>query len=378
MQFPIETEALVVEAAGGDFEMRRIVIDELKPDEVLVEMKYSGVCHTDFLLQDGSLGGLIEFPAIAGHEGAGIVRAIGSQVKDQSLKVGDPVLLSFTACGKCEPCRERKLSKCSLFPFVNLAATRWPDGSASAKLLDGRPVGGQFFGQSSFARISAVHEKCVVKCPDPDQMSIYAPMGCGYQTGAGAVFNVLKPKPSQTIALFGVGSVGSAALMAAASLGLKQIIGVDLVNRKLTLAKSLGATHVINPSKLQMSVAEEIKTVTGGRGVDFAIDTTGIPKVIEQMLDSLAFGGTAASVGAPPKGATVTLDAGAFFSTFKNWVTITEGDSYPPEFIPRLIELHREGKFPVDKISKVYPVEEFKKAVADMEAGVVIKPIIQL
>lgn len=280
-------------------------------------------------------------------------------------------------------------SKCNVFPFVNLAATRWPDRSASAKLPDGRPVGCQFFGQSSFARMSAVHERSVVRCPYPDGMSIYAPMGCGYQTGAGTVLNVLKPKPYQTIALFGVGSVGSSALMAAAMLGLQGIIGVDLVPQKLTLAKSLGATHAINPSELSVSVVEEIKNVTGGRGVDFAIDTTGVPKVIEQMLDSLAFGGTAASVGVPPAGAKVTLDASAFFSTFKNWVTVPEGDAYPPEvvtplppltrrsadsrlqFIPRLIELHREGKFPVDKISKVYPVEEFKQAVADMEAGIV-------
>lgn len=248
--------------------------------------------------------------------------------------MGDPVLLSFTACGTCEPCRENRVSRCGVFPSMNLAATRWPDGSTSAKLLDGRPVGGQFFGQSSFARLSAVHERSVVKCPYPDDLAVYAPMGCGYQTGAGAILNILKPKPYQSVAIFGVGSVGFAALMAAASLGVKQIIAIDIVDQKLSLAKSLGATHVINPSKRQVSSAKEIKDLTGGLGVDFAIDTTGAPRVIEAMLDCIAHGGIAASIGAPPRGEKISVDVGAFFATFKSWVSVSEGDSFPPEVVP--------------------------------------------
>jgi Zn-dependent alcohol dehydrogenase len=289
----------------------------------------------DLLMQNGHLKSILQYPAIAGHEGAGIIRAIGSHVQNQSLREGDPVLLSFTWCSNCNPCKEQNPARCEAFPLINIPATRWPDGSSSAKLAaDGRPVGGQFFGQSSFSRFSAVHEKCIVKCPYPDDLSlsIYAPMGCGYQTGAGAVLNILKPKPWQTMAIFGVGSVGFAALMAAASLKPKQIIAVDLVEGKLALAKSLGATDVINPStQIQVDTVEEIKRLTGGRGVDFSIDTTGVPKVIKQMLDCLALGGTAASIGAPQPGQEITLDVGMYFATSKNWLSVVEGDSYPPE-----------------------------------------------
>ncbi|KAL2015006.1 hypothetical protein VTK56DRAFT_6539 [Thermocarpiscus australiensis] len=357
--------------------MTPIIIDELRPDEVLVEMKYSGVCHTDFMLQQGALGFALALPAIAGHEGAGVIRAIGSQVKDKSLKVGDSVLLSFASCGECEPCKDQRVNRCVAFLPLNLSATRWPDRTSPAKLLDGRPVGGQFFGQSSFSRMSAVHEASVVKCPYPDGLGIYAPMGCGYQTGAGTVLNILKPKPYQTLAIFGMGCVGFAALIAAASLPVKEIVAIDIVERKLALATTLGATHSIDSSRNPMNVAAEIKSLTEGRGVDFAIDTTGVPSVIEQMLECLAYGGTAAQIGAPAKGKTITLDVGNFFTTCKKWVSVAEGDSYPPEFIPHLIDLHRQGKFPVDKISRIYPVAEFERAVSDMEAGTVIKPIIQ-
>ena len=282
------------------------------------------------MLQSGLLSELMEFPAIAGHEGAGFIRALGSEVKDKSLKVGDSVLLSFTSCGHCEPCKENRVSRCDVFPFINICARRWSDKSSPSKLTDGRTVGSQYFGQSSFSRFSAVQERCVVKCPYPDDMAIYAPMGCGYQTGAGTVLNILKPRPYQTVAVFGVGSVGFASLMAAASLPAREIIAIDVVEQKLEMAKSLGATHTINPSSSQLSAVEQIKEMTAGRGVDFAIDTTGIPSVIEQMLNSLALGGTAASIGVPPP-KNIPVNVGAFFAGAKSWITVTEGDSYAPE-----------------------------------------------
>jgi Zn-dependent alcohol dehydrogenase len=352
MQLPLQTEALVVDTLGGDFVMTPVTIRDLRPDEVLVEMKYSGVCHTvcvkqfrspncsvitdccqsqDFYLQQGGLGPLTEFPAIAGHEGAGIIRTIGSGVKDKSLQVGDSVLLSFAACGECFHCQEDQFSRCTQFIPLNLTGIRRPDGSTPAKLSDGRPVRSQFFGQSSFARFSAVHENCLVKCPYPRDMGIYAPMGCGYQTGAGTILNIFKPKPSQTVAVFGAGSVGFAAIMAAATIPAKQIIAIDIVEKKLALAKELGATHVINSSTIQGSVVDELKRLTGGLGVDFAVDTTGVSSVVEKMLDCLAYSGTAASVGAPPREEKISVDVGLFFGYKKTWISVAEGDSHPPE-----------------------------------------------
>ncbi|KAH6637167.1 chaperonin 10-like protein [Chaetomium tenue] len=377
MQFPLQTEALVVDTAGGGFVMTPITIHDLRPDEVLVEMKYSGICHTDFYLQQGGFGPLTEFPAIAGHEGAGVIRAIGSSVKDKSLQVGDSVLLSFAACAGCFHCQEDQFSRCTQFVPLNLTGITRPDGSTPAKLSDGRPVRSQFFGQSSFSRFSAVHENCLVKCPHPQDMGIYSPMGCGYQTGAGTILNIFKPKPGQTVAVFGAGSVGFAAIMAAATIPVKQIIAIDIVERKLALAKELGATDTINSSTIQGSVVDELKRLTGGQGVDFAVDTTGVSSVVEKMLDCLAYSGTAASVGAPPREEKITVDVGLFFGFKKTWISVSEGDSHPPEFIPKLIDLHKQGKFPIEKISKVYPVADFEKAVSDMKDGTVIKPIIQ-
>lgn len=178
-----------------------------------------------------------------------------------------------------------------------------------------------------------VHEYCVVKCDFPEDMAIYSPMGCGYQTGAGTVLNILKPKPDQTLAVFGAGSVGFAAMMAAAATSVKQIIAVDIVDRKLALAKELGATHMINTATIKGSVIDEIMAMTGGRGVDFAIDTTGVSAVVEKMLDCLAYSGTAASVGAPPREERISVGSGSFFAGKKTWLSVAEGDSHPPEVL---------------------------------------------
>ncbi|KAK5661873.1 hypothetical protein OQA88_9981 [Cercophora sp. LCS_1] len=345
--------------------MTPIVIDELRPDEVLVEMKYSGLCHT-------VSGGLPhpELRAIPGHEGAGVVLPLGSAVRDKTLRVGDNVLLSFTACGDCHPCKEGRLTKCVVHPKINFRATRLSDNTTSAKLADGRPVRSQLLGQSSFARVSAVHQQSVVRWPDVEHLALYAPLGCGFQTGTGTILNILKPKSYHSVVIFGMGSVGFTALMAAAYLGVKQIIAVDRVDSRLALAQELGATDIINSSKISTSISEE-------GGTNHAVDTTGAPGVIEQMLECLTLGGTAASIGVPPAGATIKLDVGSFLFGDGSLVGVLEGDSYPPEFIPRLIDLHRQGEFPIGKICKVDPVDDLELAIADMKAGVTIKPVLK-
>jgi len=180
------------------------------------------------------------------------------------------------------------------------------------------------------ARISAVHEQCVVKCPYPDDLAIYAPLGCGFQTGAGTILNILKPKPYHSIAILGLGSVGFAALMAAKHLQVKQIIAVDIVAQKLDLAKQFGATHTLDASN-NASLSQEIKQMTNGQGVTFAVDSTGVPKVIQEMIECLSIGGTAASIGAPPVGTNIQLDVASFFYMNKSYISVIEGDSIPKE-----------------------------------------------
>lgn len=263
-----ETEALVVMGPKAEFKLQPIILDEIRDDEVLVEMKYSGICHTDIVLQQGLLP-MVDFPAIFGHEGAGFVRGIGSRVKNKSLRVGDAVLLSFNTCGTCKPCTNGHPAFCHTHAAVNHNAVRLSDRSTPARTKDGRSVRSQYFGHSSFARHSVVNEKCVVKCDYPDQMDIYAPIGCGFQTGAGTVLNVLKPGKDDSLVIFGLGSVGLTALMAAKYMGVGQIIAVDIVQEKLQMAKELGASDLIN-SKQQSSIVEAIKKTskTGAGATD--------------------------------------------------------------------------------------------------------------
>lgn len=279
----------------------------------------------DIVLQQGLLP-MVEFPAIFGHEGAGTVRAIGSSVKNKSLQVGDCVLLSFTVCGDCTQCKSGHPAYCHNHPQINHGAVR-RDGSTPGKLLDGRAVRSQYFGQSSFAKMSVVSEKCVVKCPYPESMGIYAPLGCGFQTGAGTILNVLKPQPQQSVVICGIGGVGLAAVMAAKHLGVQQIIAIDLLDERLKLAEELGAIHVIN-SKQNTEFVKEIRDLTNG-GASFAVDCTGVVPVIEMLIECIGPKGVAATVGVPPPGKKIQIDPLTFLLENKTYVGVIEGDSLP-------------------------------------------------
>ncbi|EXF84874.1 AreB protein [Colletotrichum fioriniae PJ7] len=373
----IETEAYVVDKLNADFELVPIILDEIRPNEVLVEMKYSGVCHTDIVTQQGGLP-FVEFPAIFGHEGAGVVRDIGRDVKIKDLAIGDAVLLSFNHCGSCKTCTSGHCALCPESSMININSVRVSDRSTPARLAsDGRAVRSQFFGQSSFCKMSVVNEKSVVRCPPSavEHMGVYAPLGCGLQTGAGTVMNVVKPGKEDSIIIFGLGSVGLAALMAARYLETGQIIAVDIVPERLVLAKELGATHIIN-SRECSDVVQEIKKISNG-GPTFAVECTGILKVIEDMIACIGPLGTAVQVGVPPPGAAIKLDPQEFLIWNKKYVGVIEGDAVPAEFIPRLISMHQEGKFPIDKLAEFYPASQLNHAIQEMAAGKVIKPVIQ-
>ncbi|KAK4664064.1 uncharacterized protein QC763_500250 [Podospora pseudopauciseta] len=376
--FPIETTALLVPSPGSPFTISPVLIQNLRPNELLVEIKYSGLCHTDFLLRDGALP-KVTYPSIPGHEGTGTILAIGPAVKNRSLSIGDDVLLSFTSCNECHHCLEQSPStKCKLMPPLNLSCVR-DDGTTAYQMQDGTPVSGHFFGQSSFAKIAVVSELSVVpiKGMSEEEMGIWAPMGCGYQTGAGTILDVLKPRKEDVVVIFGMGGVGFAALMAAALiLEVETVIAVDLVQEKLDLAKEMGARWVIN-GKETLDVVGEMMKITEGKGADFAVDTTGVGKVVQDMVQCLGQGGTAASVGAPAPGVKIEVDVGMFFALSKKWIGVVEGEVWPVEFIPRLIQAYKEGKFPVDKISKVYPVEDIERAIADTESGKIIKAVLK-
>lgn len=343
----------------------------------------------DIVVQSGQLP-IPEYPVILGHEGAGIVRAIGKDYKDKSLKVGDQVLLSYTICQKCDPCLENRPTFCFDHNGVNFRAIRQDDGSTPARLKDGTSVRSQFFGHSSFARMSVVEGYSVVKCPVPDMLPCYSPLGCGFQTGAGTVLNAIKPTKSARVVVFGLGSVGIAALMAAAHLEVRQLIGVDVVDDKLELVKTLGATHVVNSATEGANTAAKLIEITGG-GADVAIDCSGAPSALQAAVDCIGYGGSAVSVGVPRPGVKIDIETLPFFLGNKTFRSVIEGEATPskvsdntakgkeggvPEliltpnqFIPELIDLHLKGRFPIDKICKVYSIKDFDQALHDMHEG---------
>lgn len=298
-------------------------------------------------------------------------------MKNKDLKVGDFVLLSINYCKKCKQCQAGHPADCVEGTRLHLHGVRPTDQTTAAKLKkDGKDVRAHFFGQSSFAKTSFVQETCIVKFDgSPDEAAKFAAMGCGYQTGAGTVLNIIKPKPSQSVVIFGLGTVGLTALMACKYLGVRNIIAVDIQPSKFDLAKELGATQVIN-SKEHSDMAAHIKTITEG-GADFCLDCTGVPAVIETMLNCIAMLGTAVQIGVPPADAKIPISPLRFLLESKRYIGCREGDSVPHEFVPRLVKMQKDGFFPVEKLVTVYDYKDFGKATDDLHHGKVVKPVIQ-
>lgn len=365
----MRTTAAIATAPNTPFSIDAIELDDLRPDEVRVQMVASGVCHTDAAVRDGVIP--TRFPVVLGHEGAGIVEAVGSAV--QSVRPGDHVVLSANSCGHCAQCLSGRLAYCDDLYERNFAAHR-PDGTTAFTNQTGEPVGSTFFGQSSFAAFSNVAERSVVPV-DPDvDLTLVAPLGCGMQTGAGAILNELRPHPGASVAIFGTGAVGMAALLATRLTGATSIIAVDVVDSRLELADELGATHTIN-SRTE-NTAERLRHITAGHGVDFALDTTGIPAVLRTAVDALAVRGTAALVGSSRAGTEAHFEIGESLNKGWTFKTIIQGSSVPQTFIPALIGLWKQGRFPFDRFIRHYPHAGITTAFDDAERGVVIKPVI--
>ncbi|KXX81036.1 Aryl-alcohol dehydrogenase [Madurella mycetomatis] len=365
--------ALVVPELNGKFELREIYLDAIQPDEVLVDIHASGLCHTDLSCAMGILS--CRPNAVLGHEGAGVVLQTGPAVSHVSA--GDKVLLSFSHCETCAACTSGHPAYCHSFNDRNFGGAR-PDGSASMfASKDGKEgMYSTFFGQSSFARHTLVHRSSVVKVPQDTDLALYASLGCGMQTGAGAVLNTLDVKPGSSVAVFGVGSVGMAAVMAAAKIrGAKTVIAVDLQESRLELAKKLGATHsVVGSAK---DVVEQVRQIAPPNGVNFAVDCTGVPAVIKTMIDCLGTRGRAATVGAPGPGRCVQVDVMEHLTYGKEYVGCCEGDSLPKEFVPYLIEAHAKGQFPMDQFIEYYDFKDYEKAIEDSKTGRAIKAVLK-
>lgn len=360
--------AAVVQELGGPFSLEEVTLAGPADDEIVVEIAGVGLCHTDLAAKDGHLP--FPSPGVFGHEGSGVVTAVGGAVTKVAL--GDKVALSFDSCGRCTQCRGGEPAYCRQFMALNFGGSR-ADGSSTLH-LGGTALGSGFFGQSSFATHAIARERNVVKVPDDAPLSLLGPLGCGVQTGAGAVLNSLDCRPGSSLLVLGGGSVGLSAVLAAAVRELDTVIVVEPAAGRRELALSLGASHVVDPAAGPLS--EQVRAIVP-EGADYAVDTTGMVPVLEQAMLSLAHRSKLGIIGVPADPAAALplnlIQAQVLGVTVTG---IVEGDSDPDVFIPHLLDLHRFGRFPFDKLITTRPFSEINEAVAAQLRGEAVKIVL--
>ncbi|ONM48013.1 NAD(P)-dependent alcohol dehydrogenase [Nocardia donostiensis] len=363
----MKTTAAILHSAASPLVVEDVDIAAIAAHEVLVEMAGVGICHTDLGVIAAPAEG--QTPIVLGHEGSGIVREVGSAVT--ALAPGDHVVLTYSFCGRCDNCTRGIPQHCRDFMGMNMTGARL-DGTTPLR-KDGAPILGSWFGQSSWARHAVVTERNAIKVDNDLPLEILGPLGCGIQTGAGAVLNTLEPRPGSSIAIFAVGSVGLAALLAARVAGCETIIAVDIQQSRLEQARALGATHTVNSA--ERDAVEAIRDITGGTGAEYTVDCIGLPSVVRSALESLQTPGVCATVGFQGIPNEITIDHGQLLFG-KSLIGVIEGDSIPSEFIPLMISLYREGRFPFDKMIQTFAFEEINKAIDAAHHGEVTKAVL--
>ncbi|MFD0944550.1 NAD(P)-dependent alcohol dehydrogenase [Savagea faecisuis] len=345
--------------------LKEVELKEIGADEILIRVVGTGLCHTDLGVLHSAIP--TPMPIVLGHEGAGIVERVGSAVTE--FEVGDHVVASFNYCGKCANCLQGVPSACENFFQDNFGVSM---EETNSKIVDGDKKVANLFGQSSLATYFVSNVRNTVKIEDKEiDLALLGPLACGIQTGAGTVLNKLRPKVSESIVVFGCGSVGLSAIMGAKLANCQTIIAVDLHDERLELAKELGATHVINGGK--EDAVKVVQEITNG-GAHYSIESSGAAPVVLQAIRSVRALGTIAVVGASGNLEFHIHDE--LVPMNKTLVGVVEGQAIPKQFIPELISYYKDGKLPFDKLIKTYEMTELEQAIQDMESGKTIKPVI--
>jgi S-(hydroxymethyl)mycothiol dehydrogenase len=359
--------AALLNAAGEDVSIEDITLDDPGPDEVVVRIAASGVCHTDLHVKRSGGWGL-PFPILLGHEGAGYVEDVGSNVTD--LAGGDAVVIAWRApCGRCAHCRRGDLRRCEAHLRAKRRMHRASDGATLAPTLR----------TGTFTERTVVHGAQAVKLPDGVPMACACLLACGVSTGAGAPLNTTPVWPGATVAVIGCGGVGLSVVAGATIANASRIVAVDVAPRKLEWARRFGATDVVDASATD--AVEAVRELTGGKGVDFAFEATGRAEPVEQMIRMLAFAGTATMVGVQAQGAKATFDLGdPDLGVFENKITLRVnhgGDTIPQSDFPQLARYYLDGKLDLDAmVTKRIALEDVEAAFEDMRAGTVIRSVI--
>jgi aryl-alcohol dehydrogenase len=353
----LQVTAALVEGARDPFRLETLELADPGADELIVRVVASGICQTDVHGRDDYFG--IPFPCVFGHEGAGVVEQTGSAVT--KVRRGDRVVMVSPSCGSCAACRRGLPGYCAAARKIKFGG-RLRDGREPFR-RGSTPVFGAFFQQSSFATYALATEGNVVRLPEDLPLEVAAAFACGVNTGAGAVLNVLKPQPGSSVAVFGAGSVGLAAVMAARIAGCATIFAVDLHDNRLELARELGATHVCR-EKPPLSF-------------DFTLEAAGSPQALRDAVDCLATLGTCCLVGSARKGTEARLEM-AQLQQGRTVRGCIQGDAPPAEFFPQLFDLWRSGRLPVERLIKYYDFADVNRAVADSLSGKTVKPVLRI
>ncbi|MFE3960916.1 NAD(P)-dependent alcohol dehydrogenase [Nocardia sp. NPDC059091] len=358
-------KAAVLRAHDKPYQIEDLELAEPGPGEIRVRIAGAGMCHSDLLPRVPNY--VAKPPIITGHEGSGVVEAVGSGVT--GLELGDHVVLSFDSCRTCTNCQSAQSAYCDTFLARNLVGLGI-DGSTPVTDADDKPVASRWFGQSSFATHALASARNAVRVSKDLPLELLGPLGCGVQTGAGSVLLSLGVRAASSIVVFGAGGVGLSAVMAAKVAGAATIIAVDLNPDRLELARELGATHAFDGADENLAAA--IQEATGG-GAHYSLDTTGLPAVISTAIRALRSTGTCGLVGI--QRGDLVIDP-SDLAVGRTVTGIIEGSAVPQVFIPQLITLWEQGLFPFDRLIQTFPLDRINEAEQATLSGAVVKPVL--
>lgn len=367
----MKIQAAVLPGANEPFQIQEVDLDTPGPGQILVRIVGAGLCHTDLVAAHGQTS--IAMPAVLGHEGSGVVEQVGPGVT--KVQTGDEVVITFLSCGQCPTCTRNEPAYCHSLRGLNFTGLCANGGTSISR--GSQRISGNFFGQSSFATHALASERNVVKVKAGVPLEMAGTLGCGVQTGAGAIMRSLRCHQGSSLVIAGGGSVGLSAVMGAVIQQCRTIIVIEPSMARRELALSLGATHAIDPGALP-ELAAAVKAIVP-HGVDFVLDTSGIPSVINFVPQMLAPRGAFGFVGIPPAHASDLALPGTLREVMRHGFTyrgIIEGDSDPDSFIPELMDLYLQGRFPFDRLVTTYPLADINRAVAEQQQGLCVKPVL--
>jgi S-(hydroxymethyl)mycothiol dehydrogenase len=368
----IEGRAVILEEPGADAVLRDIVIDPPGPNEVLIRLVASGVCHTDLTVKNLNGNGM-PFPIVLGHEGAGIVEQVGEGVSH--LQPGDPVVIAYRApCEQCPACRRGDPRRCYMALRPKPRIHRKSDGALCSQVLR----------CGTFATHTVVHAKAAIKMPAEMPLDKACLIACGVVTGVGATMNTTPVYAGSRVAVIGCGGVGLSVIQGAKLRHARQIIAIDVNPTKLEWARKFGATHTVNAA--EVDPIQEVRRITDDGwdgGVEFAYEATGIPRCTEQAIKMLAYAGTATTIGFPAEHDSVNLNLGDMATgVYWNKAALRVchcGDALPSHDFPLLAQLYLQGQLDLDAmVTRTIGLEDVKDAFHLMETGDVIRSVIVL